>query len=154
MEESCSSFSHKIQKYSIGRNSQSKMMSLTRCFLFAAAMSAVLSMLGCVAAESSPSQPQILISEGTFVRGMMAADQQFGLYMALSETSSPPRASTARTAFQPYPRGGGTGGGDESRGGPVMHVHRAVDQARDAAVNFAGVVRRRAFSPQPSRRRD
>jgi len=120
------------------------MMSLRRCFLFAA-LAAVLSMLGSVAAESSPSQPQILISEGTFVRGMMAADHQFGLYMALSEPSPPPRASTARRAFSAYPRGGGGAeGDDESRGGPAMHVYRA-------AINFAGVVRRRAFSSQPSR---
>jgi hypothetical protein len=126
-------------------------MSLRRCFLFAA-LAAVLSMLGSVAAESSPSQPQILISEGTFVRGMMAADHQFGLYMALSEPSPPPRASTARRAFSAYPRGGGGAeGDDESRGGPAMHVYRAVDQARESAINFAGVVRRRAFSSQPSR---
>ena len=108
-------------------------------------------MLGSVAAESSPSQHQILISEGTFVRGMMAADHQFGLYMALSETT-PPRASTASRAFSAYPRGGGGAeGDDESRGGPAMHMRRAVDQARESAINFAGVVRRRAFSSQPSR---
>ncbi len=47
-----------------------------RCFLFVA-LAAVLSMLVSVAAESSPSQPQILISEGTFVRGVMAANHQF-----------------------------------------------------------------------------
>lgn len=84
-----------------------------------------------VLAEPSPS---------TFVRGMMAADQQFGLYQALSETN----------------RGGGDGGlsvNDESAQssssdggvGPALHVSRAVDQAREAAINFADTVRRRAF---------
>jgi hypothetical protein len=92
-----------------------------------------------VTAEPSPS---------TFVRGMMAADQQFGLYMALSETN----------------RGGGDGGlsvndveSSQSTSvggvGPVLHVSRAVDQAREAAINFADTVRRRAFVPQPKRRR-
>ena len=112
-----------------------------RRFLFAALTAAVLCMLSSmVTAEPSPS---------TFVRGMMAADQQFGLYMALSETN----------------RGGGDGGlsvnDDESSQstsvggvvGPVLHVSRAVDQAREAAINFADTVRRRAFVPQPKRQR-
>ena len=73
----------------------------------------------------------------------MAADHQFGLYMAVSETS----------------RGGGTDHDENdditmavsrrggSGSGPVTHMHHVVDQARDAAVNLADVVRRRAFSP-------
>jgi hypothetical protein len=138
----------------------------TRC-LFLAALATVLSILDCVAAESSHASqpPHRLISEGTFVRGMMTADHQLGLYMALGETNypqiSPPplpsRASaSARTAFVKYPRGGGGGGTDtdESRGGgPAMRVHRAVDQAREAAVSLASVVRRRAFSTPSGRRK-
>jgi hypothetical protein len=113
-----------------------------RCFLFAALTAAMLCMLSTsmVAAEPSPS---------TFVRGMMAADQQFGLYMALSETNR---------------GGGGSDSGlsvnDESSQstssddgvGPV--VSRAVDQAREAAISFVDTVRRRAFvPPQPKRQR-
>jgi hypothetical protein len=130
---------------------QSKMF--LRLCLFFAELAAVLSMLGSVAAELSPSQPRRLISEGSFVRGMMAADHQLGLYMALSETNPPPpppppRASTTRTAFTPYPRGGGAEVDMvESR------VHRFVDQAREAAVNFASVVQRRALSIPPARRK-
>lgn len=61
---------------------------------------------------------------------MMAADQQFELYLTLSETS----------------RGGGTGVENTAENsGPKVPMHHAVDKARNAAVNFADVVRRRAF---------
>ncbi len=102
--------------------------------------------LECRAADvvSSPSTlpHRRRVVEGTFVRGMMAADHQFGLYMAVSETS----------------RGGGSDHDENdgmtkavvSRGeisGPLMHMHHVVHQARDAAVSLANGVRQRAFTP-------
>lgn len=62
---------------------------------------------------------------------MMSADAQFELYLTVNETN----------------RGGGTGvdaTAKNSTRGPV-------DQARNAAANFAQVVRRRAFTPISSR---
>ena len=56
----------------------------------------------------------------------MAADQQL-LYMTVSETN----------------RGGGSGGGDDADDISKSNVNKA----RDAAVDFADVVRRRAFLP-------
>jgi hypothetical protein len=121
-------------------------------FVIALLLSAAFIALECRATDvisSSSLSPHRRLSaaEGTFVRGMMAADHQFGLYMAVSETS----------------RGGGTDH-DENDGmamavsrrggsgsGPVMHMHHVVDQARDAAVNLADVLRRRAFSPNKIR---
>ena len=66
----------------------------------------------------------------------MAADSQL-LYMTVSETN----------------RGGGSVGPSEEveekvvNNTPMMHVQRA----RETAINFADVVRRRAFSPVQSR---
>ena len=113
-------------------------------------LSAALLALECRAADvvstaSAAASPHRRLSaaEGTFVRGMMAADHQFGLYMAVTETS----------------RGGGSSDNDGmatvavSRGGsgsgPVVHMQLVADRARDTAVNLADVVlrRRRAFSP-------
>mmetsp|Transcript_31354 Transcript_31354/g.75790 ORF Transcript_31354/g.75790 Transcript_31354/m.75790 type:complete len:116 (-) Transcript_31354:161-508(-) len=104
-------------------------MAYTRFFSLALTALA-LSLLASVVV-SSPSQPQRQIAaEGTFVRGMMSADNQFALYMTVSETS----------------RGGSVDDGDiaEEVGSGAMHP---VGKARLAAVNFADVVRRRAFSP-------
>ena len=57
---------------------------------------------------------------------MMAADQQL-LYMTVSETN----------------RGGGSDDGDDADDGRKSNVNRA----RDTAIDFADVVRRRAFLP-------
>ena len=126
------------------------MMAPTQRFVFAALAALALSMsVATFAVEAStlsasPSQPQRMsAAEGTFVRGLMAADHQFGLYdMTVGETST---------------RGGGVGeeeaaAKDGRSGGPMMEVHQAVDNARHRAVNFAHVVRRKAFSPVHSRR--
>jgi hypothetical protein len=100
-----------------------------------------------VAAE--PSSSQVLCSEGSFVRGMMAADQQFGLYMALSETNrgggnSDSGLSVNDESSQSTSSDGGVG--------PV--VSRAMEQARESAISFVDTVRRRAFvPPQPQRQR-
>ena len=109
-------------------------------------LSAAFIALECLAADvvsSSSTLPhRRRVVEGTFVRGMMAADHQFGLYMAVRETS----------------RGGGSDH-DENDGmttavvsrdgiiGPFMHMHHVALQARDAAVNLASGVRQRAFPP-------
>ena len=85
--------------------------------------------------SSSPHSQRISAADGPFVRGLMAADSQL-LYMTVSETN----------------RGGGSVGPseevEEKVNTPMMHVHRA----RETAINFADVVRRRAFfSPVQSR---
>ena len=87
--------------------------------------------------SSSPHSQRISAADGPFVRGLMAADSQL-LYMTVSETN----------------RGGGSvGPSDEEveekvdNNTPMMHVQRA----RETAINFADVVRRRAFSPVQSR---
>ena len=115
-----------------------KMVSSSRRFLIAVAAFA-LCLSGMLRAEartisSSQSQPQRYLAsgEGALVRGMMSADSQFGLYMTVNDTS----------------RGGCAGEEDVERGGPMTPMHKA----RDTAVNFAAVVRRRAFSPVRSRR--
>mmetsp|Transcript_20613 Transcript_20613/g.32470 ORF Transcript_20613/g.32470 Transcript_20613/m.32470 type:complete len:155 (-) Transcript_20613:1773-2237(-) len=93
---------------------------------------------------SSPSQPQRLSAEGTFVRGMMAADHQFGFYMTESETG---RGGEGRRSGEEDDIDSREGCADESVvSGTMTPMHHAVDKARDAAGNFAGVVRRRAFS--------
>ena len=72
----------------------------------------------------------------------MAADHQFGLYMTVSATS----------------QGGGSEDDDndvavslDGTRGPEVHSHHAVYQARDAAINFVDLVRRRAFVPIQSK---
>lgn len=101
-----------------------KMVSSSRRFLIAVAAFA-LCLSGMLRVEAR-------LSEGALVRGMMSADSQYGLYMTVNDTS----------------RGGCAGEEDVERGGPMTPMHKA----RDTAVNFAAVVRRRAFSPVRSRR--
>ena len=115
-------------------------------------LSAALLALECRAADvvssaSAAASPHRRLSaaEGTFVRGMMAADHQFGLYMAVTETSRGGGSSDNEDdgmASMAVSRGG-------SGSGPVVHMQLVVDRARDTAVNLADVVlrRRRAFSP-------
>ena len=111
-----------------------------RCFHFVA-LTAMLCVLSTSMVAAEPSFPS------TFVRGMMAADQQFGLYMALSETNrgggnSDSGLSVNDESSQSTSSDGGVG--------PV--VSRAMDQARESAISFVDTVRRRAFvQPQPKR---
>ncbi len=114
--------------------------SLLSVALAAVALSMVFSTTT-VEASTSPLPLQRLSSEGTFVRGMMSADHQFGLYMTVAETSR----GGASEEEDDESRNSSHGNND-----PMMQVHHAVDQARDAAVNFADVVRKRAFSPMKS----
>ncbi|KAL7453701.1 hypothetical protein ACHAWC_005344, partial [Mediolabrus comicus] len=77
-------------------------------------------------------------AEQTFVRGMMAADHQFGLYMTLSETS----------------RGGGSANtSDEDNDGrctknnhpTIRACEDAIINARKAAFRFGNGLRREAI---------
>lgn len=112
--------------------------------IFSVALALALNMLfssvvdASMSSSSSHSQ-RISAADGPFVRGLMAADSQL-LYMTVSETN----------------RGGGSVGPREEveekvvNNTPMMHVHRA----RETAINFADVVRRKAFfSPVQSRGR-
>ena len=113
--------------------------------IFSVALALALNMLfssvvdASMSSSSSHSQ-RISAADGPIVRGLMAADSQL-LYMTVSETN----------------RGGGSVGpsGEEVEekvvnNTPMMHVHRA----RETAINFADVVRRKAFfSPVQSRGR-
>ena len=89
--------------------------------------------------ESAPTFTKSSTAEQTFVRGMMAADHQFGLYI-LSETS----------------RGGGsdisTAGDDvsEQRINPTIHAcEEAMIRARKTAFRVGNSVRREAFRHLP-----
>mmetsp|Transcript_4804 Transcript_4804/g.8011 ORF Transcript_4804/g.8011 Transcript_4804/m.8011 type:complete len:131 (-) Transcript_4804:226-618(-) len=94
--------------------------------------------------SSSQSQPQRLSAEGTFVRGMMAADHQFGFYMTESETS---QGGERRRSGEEDEIDAWEGCADELVvSGTMTPMQHAVYKARDAAGNFAGVVRKRAFS--------
>mmetsp|Transcript_21567 Transcript_21567/g.46911 ORF Transcript_21567/g.46911 Transcript_21567/m.46911 type:complete len:121 (+) Transcript_21567:135-497(+) len=107
------------------------MASTRRISLMATLVLSVFASSSVEASSTSPSQPQRLsAAEGTFVRGMMAADHQFELYLTVS-------GDVENTV--------------EDVSGTIMPMHHAVDKARIAAVNFADVVRRRAFSPVYSR---
>lgn len=82
-------------------------------------------------------------TEGAFVRGMMAADHQFGLYMTESD-ASPNKSSQVVNS-----RGSSSSSqeGMRRRGGSSDPFPlNAVDKAMDVAVDFANTVRRRAFS--------
>ncbi|KAL3756752.1 hypothetical protein ACHAWU_003502 [Discostella pseudostelligera] len=107
-----------------------------------------------VDADVSPLQLRRLsATEGTFVRGMMAADHQFELYMTMTTSDDEEniakssrhghegRSESKKNDVMSVSRGG------SSSSSPIMHMHRAVGQARDAAVTFVEVMRRRAFSP-------
>ena len=108
--------------------------------IFSVALALALNMLfssvvdASMSSSSSSHSQRISAADGPFVRGLMAADSQL-LYMTVSETN----------------RGGGSVGPseevEEKVNTPMMHVHRA----RETAINFADVVRRRAFSPVQSR---
>ena len=107
--------------------------------IFSVALALALNMLFSSVVDASMSSSshsqRISAADGPFVRGLMAADSQL-LYMTVSETN----------------RGGGSVGPseevEEKVNTPMMHVHRA----RETAINFADVVRRRAFfSPVQSR---
>ena len=109
--------------------------------IFSVALALALNMLFSSVVDASMSSSshsqRISAADGPFVRGLMAADSQL-LYMTVSETN----------------RGGGSVGPSEEEveekvvnNTPMMHVQRA----RETAINFADVVRRRAFSPVQSR---
>ncbi len=92
--------------------------------------------------ESAPTFHRPSTAEQTFVRGMMAADHQFGLYMTLSETS----------------RGGDSGSngstaddnGRDQRINPTMQAcEEAMIRARKAAFRVGNNVRREAFRHLP-----
>jgi hypothetical protein len=113
-----------------------------------------------VDADVSPLQLRRLsATEGTFVRGMMAADHQFELYMTMTTSDDDEniakrsrhgcddRLDAKKNDVMSVSRGG------SSSSSPIMHMHRAVGHARDAAVTFVDIVRRRAFSPQIQSRR-
>mmetsp|Transcript_2251 Transcript_2251/g.3136 ORF Transcript_2251/g.3136 Transcript_2251/m.3136 type:complete len:119 (-) Transcript_2251:171-527(-) len=90
--------------------------------------------------ESAPTFHRPSTAEQTFVRGMMAADHQFGLYMTLSETSrggdSDSIAEDAR----------------EQRMNPTTQAcEEAMIRARRAAFSFGNTVRREAFRHLPIR---
>ena len=116
------------------------MVSTLRIFSVALALALNMLFSSVVDASMSSSSHSLRISaaDGPFVRGLMAADSQL-LYMTVSETN----------------RGGGSVGPSEEvveekvvNNTPMMHVHRA----RETAINFADVVRRKAFfSPVQSR---
>ncbi|KAK1748611.1 hypothetical protein QTG54_000550 [Skeletonema marinoi] len=80
-------------------------------------------------------------AEQTFVRGMMAADHQFGLYMTISETS----------------RGGGSESNsveddvrDERINPTIRACEDAMIRARKAAFRVGNSVRREAIRHLPS----
>mmetsp|Transcript_26904 Transcript_26904/g.39332 ORF Transcript_26904/g.39332 Transcript_26904/m.39332 type:complete len:127 (+) Transcript_26904:47-427(+) len=80
-------------------------------------------------------------AEQTFVRGMMAADHQFGLYMTISETS----------------RGGGSESNtveddvrDERINPTIRACEDAMIRARKAAFRVGNSVRREALRHLPS----
>ena len=92
--------------------------------------------------ESAPTFTKSSTAEQTFVRGMMAADHQFGLYI-LSETS---RGGD----------GGDNGSADESdvrreqRINPTIHAcEEAMIRARETAFRVGNSVRREAIRHLP-----
>ena len=98
-------------------------------FVVVALALSMLSSIVYASMSSSTHSQRISAADGPFVRGLMAADSQL-LYMTVSETN----------------RGGDSVGPSEKveenvNNTPMMHVHRA----RETAINFADVVRRRAF---------
>lgn len=124
------------------------MISCSR-FIILPALVAALALLGrlSVVSASPPYNPLTLSShhhrhrpsaaEQTFVRGMMAADHQFGLYMTLSETS----------------RGGGSSNTFEEEDGrctknnhpTIRACEDAIINARKAAFRFGNGLRREAI---------
>ena len=114
------------------------------------------------AGDTSPLQIRKLRStEGTFIRGMMAADHQFDLYVTMKcdqETSSTRRCGDdvagrsvssrdEKKDVMSVSRGGGSssrsGGGSHHR--VTTHMRHSADHAQDMTVNFIDIVRRRAL---------
>ena len=120
----------------------------------------------CVDADVSPLQLRRLsATEGTFVRGLMMADHQFELYMTMTSDKEKKtktmgsyrhrhydssRSGEIKTNVVSVSRGGGGNSSDIVSG---TELHHAISQARAIAVNFADVLRRRAFSPSALSRR-
>ncbi len=75
-------------------------------------------------------------TEGAFIRGMMAADHQFGLYMSASESARGIEDRALSSSTKELSRRGVIGEDNNLN---------AVDRARGVAVDFATTVRRRAF---------
>ncbi len=92
--------------------------------------------------ESAPTFHRPSTAEQTFVRGMMAADHQFGLYMTLSETSRGGDSSNGSTADDDgrYQRINST----------IQACEEAMIRARKAAFRVGNNVRREAIRHLPS----
>ena len=89
--------------------------------------------------ESAPTFTKSSTAEQTFVRGMMAADHQFGLYI-LSETSRG-GGSDIRSADDDV---------SEQRINPTIHAcEEAMMRARKTAFRFGNSVRREAIRHLP-----
>mmetsp|Transcript_34310 Transcript_34310/g.70252 ORF Transcript_34310/g.70252 Transcript_34310/m.70252 type:complete len:124 (-) Transcript_34310:137-508(-) len=78
-------------------------------------------------------------AEQTFVRGMMAADHQFGLYMTISETSRGGGSETVEDDVR-----------DERIHPTIRACEDAMIRARKAAFRVGNSVRREAIRHLPS----
>mmetsp|Transcript_28033 Transcript_28033/g.58940 ORF Transcript_28033/g.58940 Transcript_28033/m.58940 type:complete len:133 (-) Transcript_28033:225-623(-) len=116
-------------------------------------ITAILSIFGCSfiifvnACESYHSYPlasSLGRTEGAFIRGMMAADHQFELYMSASHGARDREDQTLSSRAQELRRRGGRG--------EDLSLN-TVDRVRDVAVDFANTVRRRSFFKAESLRR-
>ncbi len=92
--------------------------------------------------ESAPAFHRPSTAEQTFVRGMMAADHQFGLYMTLSEASRGGDSDSNDSTVDNDAR-------DQRINATIQACEEAMIRARRAAFSFGNTVRREACRHLP-----